>query len=412
MAQQSLTGFKTTTPDVGEARFLWSASTGPDTSVTASVIGMTISIYDCSSTSRAEAISNLTSFTIGDESLTLIDREAYGSYYYYDVSPTITTGSLADYESVCTLTSLTPPPKIDTFRNSPYNPAFNNALKLRRIQRTGSVSAEGGGIYELDKKGDQLVPQNLDSVLNGSATTASFQESNLYAKSWILPRYVGSKLNSGSLFFNDPALSFTPFKGIKFPLLESSSYIRELFSTSSINQPETEDFFFNPPYNYERGLYEQGSTRPYPTPAQPVYEFIDNEYKRITKSKIYIPGTDDIIRLLDYQAQYEVRPSSDTSTPVASGDNIFTVQIETTKNVEYYGYYSSSGVRIDNVELRPLTSDVIYVSGSFVGAPINAYALDVGTTFRSNTHPIFSLTGPALDPKTFINILSSSNNLS
>ena len=131
MAQQSLTGFKTTTPDVGEARFLWSASTGPDTSVTASVIGMTISIYDCSSTPRTEAVANLTNFTIGDESLTLIDREAYGSYYYYDVSPTITTGSLADYESVCTLTSLTPPPKIDTFRNSPYNPAFNNALKLR-----------------------------------------------------------------------------------------------------------------------------------------------------------------------------------------------------------------------------------------------------------------------------------------
>ena len=85
--------------------------------------------------------------------------------------------------------------------------------------------------------------------------------------------------------------------------------------------------------------------------------------------------------------------------------------IETTKNIEYYGYYSSSGVRIDNVELRPLSSDVIYVSGSYVGPPVDAYALDVGTTFRSNTHPIFSLTGPALDPKTFITIMSSSNNL-
>lgn len=408
MSQQSLTGFKITTPDVGEARFLYSASTGPDTSVTASVIGMTISIFDCSSTSRADAIANLTEFTIGDETLTLINREAYGSYYYYDVSPTITTGSLADYESVCTLTDLTPPPKIDTFRNSPFNAAFNNALKLRRIQRTGSLSAAGGGIYELDKKGDQIVPQNLDSVLNGSATTASFQESNLYAKSWILPRYEGSKLDSGSLFFNDPALSFTPFKGVKFPLLESSSFIR----SQSFADLDVKDFFFNPPYNYERGLYEQGSTRPYPPSAQPVYEFIDNEYKRITKSKIYIPGTDDIIRLLDYQAQYEPRPSSDTSVPVVSGDNIFTVQIETTKNVEFYSYFSSaSGVRQDNIELRPLTSDVIYVSGSYVGPPIDAYALDVGTSFRSNSHPIFSLGGPALDPKTFINILSSSNNL-
>ena len=408
---QSLTGFKTTTPDVGEARFLWSGSTGPDTSVTASVIGMTISVFDCSSTSRETSISSLTEFNIGTDTLNLINPEAYNNYYYYDVSPIVTTGSLADYESVCTITNLTPPPTIDTFKNSPFNAAFNNALEIRRIQRTGSLAANASGVFVLDKKGDQIVPSNLQAVLSGSAVTASFQESNIYSKSWTLPRYEGSKLNSGSLFFNDPALTFTPFKGIKFPLLESSSYIRELFSTSSINQPETDDFFFNPPYNYERGLYEQGSTRAYPTSAQPVYEFIDNEYKRITKSKIYIPGTDDIIRLLDYQAQYEVRPSSDTSVPVASGDNIFTVMIETTKNIEYYSYYSSSGVRIDNVELRPLSSDVIYVSGSYVGPPVDAYALDVGTPFRSNSHPIFSLGGPALDPKTFITIMSSSNNL-
>ena len=334
-------------------------------------------------------------------------KHQYNNYYYYDVSPIVTTGSLADYESVCTITNLTPPPTIDTFKNSPFNAAFNNALEIRRIQRTGSLAANASGVFVLDKKGDQIVPSNLQAVLSGSAVTASFQESNIYSKSWTLPRYEGSKLNSGSLFFNDPALTFTPFKGIKFPLLESSSFIR----SQSYADLDIKDFFFNPPYNYERGLYEQGSTRPYPTSAQPVYEFVDNEYKRITKSKIYIPGTDDIIRLLDYQAQYEVRPSSDTSVPVASGDNIFTVMIETTKNIEYYGYYSSSGVRIDNVELRPLSSDVIYVSGSYVGPPVDAYALDVGTTFRSNTHPIFSLTGPALDPKTFITIMSSSNNL-
>ena len=110
--------------------------------------------------------------------------------------------------------------------------------------------------------------------------------------------------------------------------------------------------------------------------------------------------------------KYEPRPVSGSTHSVESGDNIFTVQIETTKNVEYYGYFNSGGVRQDNIELRPLTSDVIYVSGSYVGAPIDAYALDVGSIYRSNTHPIFTLTGPGLDPKTFINILSSSNNLS
>ena len=410
MAQQSLSGFKNEAPDSGEVRFLWSGSTGVDTSVTASVVGLTISLFDCSFTSRAAAVSNLTSFTIGTEILNITNPQPYGTYFYYDVVPVATTGSLADYEAVCTATSLTPPPKIDTFRNSPFNATFNNALEIRRIQRTGSLSDNSSGIYKLDKRADQIRPANMESVLSGSATTASFQESNLYTKSWTLPRYEGSKLDSGSLFFNDPALSFTPFKGVKFPLLESSSYIRELFSTNSISQPETNDFFFNPPYNYIKGAYEQGSTRPYPPSAQPIYEFVGKEYKRITKSKIYIPGTDDIIKLLDYQAQYEPR-NIDSGYTVPGTDNIFTVQLETTKNVEYYNFYSSSNGGVTGRTLSPLTSIILEVSGSYTGTTTNTFALDIGSDSRGGRHPIYSGNGPALDPKTFYNILSSSRNI-
>jgi len=398
MAQQDLENFKNTSPQSGQARFIYNSSN--------LITGMTISIYDCSGASRIEAISNLSSFTLGSDTVITVNGEPKVGYYYYDVSPNVPTGSL-DTEEVCSTTNLTPPPKIYNFRNSEYNATYNNALEIRRIERSGSLSDTEGGVYELVKKSDQIIPQNLESVMNGSATTASFQESNIYSKSWTLPRYDGSKLDSGSLFFNDPALSFIGFEAVKFPLIESSSFIR----SQSYADLNVEQFYFNPPYNYAKGLYDQGSTNPYPSPAQPVYEKIGKEYKRITKSKIFIPGTDDVIQLSDYQAYYEVRPVDDTSVPVVSGDNIFQVMIETSKNIEYYSYYNSGGVRQDNIELRPMTSDVIFVSGSYVGEPINAYALDVPSSYRGNNHPIFSLTGPSLSNRTFIEIISSSNNI-
>jgi len=398
-SKQQINDFINTPPEAGEARFLYDTSN--------EVVGMTISVYDCNGTSRAESIANLSTFTIGSDTLVTLSKQDKSIYFYYEVTP-VSTGSLAAVEGTCTETSLTPPPKVTTFKNSQYNAIFNNAVDIRRIQRyeTGS-SGFSNGVFELVKTNSQLTPQNLNSVMSGSAATASFQESNIYTKSWTLPRYEGSKINSGSLFFNDPALSFIGFEAVKFPLIESSSFIR----SQSYADLNVEQFYFNPPYNYAKGLYDQGSTNPYPSPAQPVYEKIGKEYKRITKSKIFIPGTDDVIQLSDYQAYYEVRPVDDISVPVVSGDNIFQVMIETSKNIEYYSYYNSGGVRQDNIELRPMTSDVIFVSGSYVGEPINAYALDVPSSYRGNNHPIFSLTGPSLSNRTFIEIISSSNNI-
>jgi hypothetical protein len=395
-SKQQINDFINTSPEAGEARFLYNTSN--------EVVGMTISIYDCNGTSRAGSISNLSTFTIGSDTLSTLSKQDKALYFYYEVTP-VATGSLAAVEGTCTETSLTPPPKVTTFKNSEYNAVFNNAVNIRRLQRyeTGS-SGLSNGIFELVKTTSQLTPQNLDSVMSGSAATASFQESNIYSKAWTLPRYEGSKLDSGSLFFNDPALSFIGFEAAKFPLIESSSFIR----SQSYADLDIQQYYFNPPYSYAKGLYDQGSTNPYPSPAQPVYEKIGKEYKRITKSKIFIPGTDDVIQLSDYQAFYETKPI-DSNPGAVSGDNVFTVMVETIANQDFYYYFTgSNNALIGPTELRPGTSDVIQISGSYIPST-NSYAIDIIDSARQK-HAIYSDGMTSVNNKTFVTILSSSNN--
>lgn len=403
---QQLDDFKITKPDSGEIRFLWSGSTGPSTYVTHSVIGIAISSNDCGGSSRIDAISNLNSFTIGDETFSLANGIAGTGYYYYDVSPPIETGSLNTFEGTCTLTSLVPPPKIDTFRNSQYNIVFNNAIEPRRIHRTGSFNSSSG-IFEIDRKNNQIIPQNFNAIMSGSATTASFQESNLYTKSWILPRYEGSKLDSGSLFFNDPALTFRAFEGKKYSLFATSSEIR-----SQSANVEVEEYFFNPPF--EDGIqgrnlsnYHYGSTNSKPSKAQPIYELIGKEFKRISRAKIFIPDTDDIIVLNEGLAAYEINPKNVPS--ISGSDNIFTVLVETiNRNGDRFRYWNSSNVLTSEIEIRPNDDDVVFVSGAYDSLS-GTYSIESVDSSRG-TKAIFGLDDVSSE-KTFFQIISSSNNL-
>lgn len=398
--KQQIDDFKNTSPEVGEIRFLSNTS--------GNVTGLTISVNDCGGSSRIESVSNLTNITIGSTDLTLVNRDQRSGYFYYDVSPNVASSSLTAYEAVCTTTSLTPPPKIDTFRNSDYNVIFNNAIKVRRVQRTGSLGSNHSGIFEVDRKNDQIIPQNYDAIMSGSAATASFQESNLYSKAWTSARYDGTKLDSGSLFYNDPAITFKGFEAVKYALKESSSAIR---SQSSF---ETETYYFNAPYlvsasGRNLNAYHQGSEIDKPTAAQPVYELIGKDFKRITKSKLYLPNTEDIIRIEGYQALYEAKPKDRVGA--TSGDNIFKVMIETLDQQDFYKYYDKTNTLVGPFELRAGDgADIIEVSGSYI-ASLDEYALDVVDSGRTKTAIHTDGSSTLSNNKTFFEILSSSNNL-
>ena len=396
--KQQIDDFKNTAPEVGEIRFLSNTS--------GNVTGLTISINDCGGSSRIESVSNLTNITIGSTDLTLINRDQRSGYFYYDVSPNVASSSLTAYEAVCTTTSLTPPPKIDTFRNSDYNVIFNNAIKIRRVQRTGSLGSNYSGIFEVDRKNDQIVPQNYDAIMSGSAATASFQESNIYSKTWTSARYDGTKIDSGSLFYNDPALSFKGFPAVRYKLKDSSSAIRSQSNT------DTETFYFNPPYQLIRtGLrsYFQGSEIDTPPSTQPIYELVGKEFKRLTKSKLFLPNTEDIVRIEGYQAIYEANPANNPGA--SSGDNIFTVMIETLDTQDFYKYYNESGNLVGPFELRAGDgADVIKVSGSYI-ASLDSYALDIIDSGRTKAAIHNDGQNELTNVKTFFEVLSGSNNL-
>lgn len=360
---QDLNTFKATPPAQGEAKFLHNNL--------GQVVGMTISVNDCNGSSRIDSIGNLTTFTVGDFTVNTVNGQAYSGYFYYDVSPYVYTGSIASIVGACTNTSLTPPPKIDTFRNSQFNIVFNNATEPRRIQQTGSQAQGVGGVFEIDRKDDQIIPQNLNAILTGSATTASFQESNLYAKSWVLPRYEGSKLDSGSLYLNDPALSFTAFQAAKFDLFETSSLIR----SKSFSDLDMETFYFNPPFLTSRpGMksYFQGSVSSRPPINQPVYELEGKDYKRLTRSKLYIPNIDEIIKIVEDKAAYEINPADIPSA--SNAENIFLLEFQTLSSQGDTIYYwtsdrhaSTPSQSLKEYFIRPGDSEELIVSGTYLG---------------------------------------------
>ena len=396
----TLSAFKTTEPNQGEVRyFIDSSSTSPAADY---IDFITIHTSDCNGVSRLESIENLTSIKIGDTLIKTKNGVKYTNHFHYEIAGFGFTGSLAAISGSCTFSELLPLPRLYDFKNNDYNAQFNNAIEPRRGYLTGSTATKTGGVFELDKQRDTIVPANLNAVLNGSAITASFQESNIYSKAWTLPRYEGSKLTSGSLFFNDPALSFTAFQGVKFPILESSSFIK----SQSYADLEIRDFYFNPPYNYTRGGYEQGSTIAYPPSTQPVYEKIGKEYKRVTKAKIFIPGTEDILILNDYQVVYEV--ASSYTAPAT--DNIFNVNISTTANLVAYTYFPANGGGASSGNyLSPGPGDNIEVSGSYISS-LSTYALDA-SRYNSAFHSVYTGAGPALDNKTVLRLISSSRNI-
>lgn len=398
MAQQTLIDFKNTDPGLGNVKFAYNNSN--------LITGLTISVNDCSGNSRIESISNLKSITFGSTVLNTENGEAYEGWYYYDVNPTVATSLVLSYTGSCSNADLNPAPAIDTFKNSDYNATFSNAIKIRRIQQTGSLLSTQSGVFEVDRKSNYVTPLNLNSIISGSATTASFQESNLYSKAWTSGRYDGSKLSSGSLFLNDPALVFTPFKAAKFSLFETSSIIR----SSSTSDLAIEEFYHNPPFKQNRTgfkSYFQGSTTDRPPANQPVYELVGKEFKRITRSKLYIPKIDEIVNIFDYRVTYEPKP-----VPIDTSSNIFVLEMDTIITTQDYIRYWDETNTLQTQIIRPGNTEEIIVSASYL-ADLDEFSLDAPDSTSTRTAPYTQpWQSDAGREKTFVTrIVSQSRNI-
>lgn len=416
---QTLSTFKTTAPNQGELKYFIDSSSGDNVHVD----WLTIHTSDCNGVSRLESIQNLTSIEIGDITLNTDNGVSYSNHYAYQIIPGF-TGSFDAITGSCTFSTLLPLPRLYDFKNNDYNSQFNNAIEPRRGYLTGSAGTVKGGVFEIDysRSGSSLSARNLDAILSNTAITASFQESNLYSKTWTSARYDGSKLNSGSLFYNDPALTFKKFDAVRYPLLVSSSFIR----SQSFSDLEFEEFYFNPPFITIRPgttdklvSYQQGSNIDTPPVGQPVYELAGNEFKRVTKTKLFIPNEEEIIAIDDNLARYELKPVEIYSG--AAADNLFHLEFMTlggdndAADTIYY-YSTGSDNNLQSVEIRPGEDpELLIVSGTFL-ADLNQYSYEapasIGPRVNAQAGGIY-VTQPWQSPlginKTFVTRVVSSS---
>jgi len=416
---QILSTFKTTAPNQGELRYFIDSSSGDNVHVD----WLTIHTSDCNGVSRIESIQNLTSILIGDITLNTDNGIAYSNHYAYQIIPGF-TGSFDLITGSCTFSTLLPLPRLYDFKNNDYNSQFNNAIEPRRGYLTGSAGTVKGGVFEVDysRSGSSLSARNLEAILSNTAITASFQESNLYSKTWTSARYDGSKLNSGSLFYNDPALTFKKFDAVRYPLLVSSSFIR----SQSFSDLEFEEFYFNPPFKTIRPgtadklvSYQQGSIIDIPPVGQPVYELAGNEFKRITKTKLFIPNEEEIIAIDDNLARYELKPVEIYSG--AAADNLFHLEFITlggdndAADTIYY-YSTGSDNNLQTVEIRPGEDpELLIVSGTYL-SDLGEYSYEapasIGPRVNAQQDGIY-VTQPWQSPlgvnKTFVSRVVSSS---
>lgn len=84
-------------------------------------------------------------------------------------------------------------PPFEDFYNTPYNALINNVTQSRPNTYLQVVEYEGGS-----STGSSGVPSNVIPIISGSATKADIPDSFYTQKSSILPRYLGSRLQSAN----------------------------------------------------------------------------------------------------------------------------------------------------------------------------------------------------------------------
>jgi hypothetical protein len=99
------------------------------------------------------------------------------------------------------------------FRNSQYNPILNNV----------SGSRTNKFYQDVDYASSQYIPVNIDSIIRGTALTASVQESNYTTEKVIRPRYKGSKNNSLNYNVPTPPVSNSYLRGGKVEFLNNDT---------------------------------------------------------------------------------------------------------------------------------------------------------------------------------------------
>jgi hypothetical protein len=168
-------------------------------------------------------------------------------------------------------------PYISTvFNNSPDNPLLSNATVLRKANY----------VQQVDRNEDPIQPTNLAQILLNQASAAEIQDSNYTSAGIINARYVGSKLTSGSVPGNDPALALVGIRASLHPSGSNFTKIRAI----NVSDREVQQVYFTPQVtnNIAGGKTRTyGGNKSFPTGSNLLYVEEGNRFVRISNRDIY-----------------------------------------------------------------------------------------------------------------------------
>lgn len=151
----------------------------------------------------------------------------FTGYYHILIEP-ITVSSTQDIPS-CVQTSLFPGISQVNFSKSDYQAIKNNANQAR----TTSF------IFDVDRRSSQLIPQNYQAIISGSASPAQFQELNYSSIGIGNSRYDGAKTNTPQ-YGVKAGVSGTPFQAASYLSSSNNNFI----CSQSLSDRDIEVYLF------------------------------------------------------------------------------------------------------------------------------------------------------------------------
>ena len=166
----------------------------------------------------------------------------------------------------------------ESFANNDFNPLQGEAQELTK----GTI------IQVVDRISNQTVPTNLEAIITQTAEIAQIQDCNYTKIGTINGRYNGTKLNSGSIFGDDPALVLREFEGsIHLDTADNTSVIAIDDTVRSI-----QNIYFTP---HLSGSGPGMALSSFPIQDDFIYGEESNRFVKIVNSKVYAIDKGNII---------------------------------------------------------------------------------------------------------------------
>lgn len=256
------------------------------------VLGLTIPYNSANDVALEQTLAQITKvkLTVGGTPTTVkVTQIAKNAGYYFirtqpkDIFsfPTEVDNSGTPYD--LTVEFIFDPYLADKFSNSDFNALIGNASDNVQIDIA----------LQVDRSTDQLTPSNLDAIISKTATKAQLQYSNYTLKGWTNARYEGTKINSGSIEGDDPAMAFKSFKASLHPL---DADVATILTAAADGDTNTKALYFNvdrKPTDYYQPGDKFITASSFPVPASSefignlVYEQQGSRFVRIVDAKIH-----------------------------------------------------------------------------------------------------------------------------